>query len=65
MSNSTSNLNAKTSILDAATKLSKNMNYLKKFGLLPNIAQHIDFQLIFNDVYINKPIIISNIKLNL
>ena len=64
MSNSISNPNAKTSTLDATTELRKNMNYLEKFGLSPSIAKHINFQLIFNDIYINNPIIASDIELN-
>ena len=64
MSNSTSNLNAETSTLDAAVELRKNINYIEKFGLPPSVAQHIDFQLIFNDIYIDNPKITSDIKLN-
>ena len=64
MSNSTSNANAKTSILDAAAKLNKNLNYIKKFRLPLSVTQHIDSWLILNDVYIKNPTIASNIKLN-
>lgn len=42
MSNSTSNQSAKTSTLNAVTKLRENMNYIKKFGLLLCVAQYID-----------------------
>ena len=65
MSNSISNQNAKTSILDATIKLKKNMNYLEKFELPLSITQYIDSRLIFNNVNINNPIIISNIEFNL
>lgn len=59
MFNSISDLNAKTSILDA---IINNTNYIKKFRLL---AQYINSPFIFNNVYINNLIIISNVKLNL
>ncbi len=64
MSNSTSNLNVENSILDIVVELRENINYIKKFGLLPSIAQHINSQLIFNDVHINNSTIASYIKLN-
>ena len=64
MSNPASNPNAKTSILDTAIDLRENMNYIKKFGLLPNVAQYIDSQLILHNTHIDDPIIASDIKLN-
>ena len=36
-----------------------------KFGLPTNIAQYIDFCLIFNNIYIDDYIIASDIELNL
>ena len=38
MSKSTSDPNAKTSILDAAIELRENMNYIEKFKLPLNVA---------------------------
>ena len=32
------NSNTKNNILDTTIKLRKNMNYIKKFGLFPNIV---------------------------
>lgn len=43
MFNSISILNAKTNTLNAIAELRKNMNYIKKFGLPANVAQHINF----------------------
>ena len=40
------------------------MNYIEKFELPLSIAQYIDFQLILNDIYIDDPKIVSDIKLN-
>lgn len=65
MSNLISNLNAKTSILDITIELRENINYIKKFGLPPNVTQYINSRLIFNDIHINDPTITSDIKLNL
>lgn len=62
MSSLTNNSKVKISILDIIAKLRKNINYIKKFGLPSNIARHINSQLIFNDVYIDNSIIISDIK---
>lgn len=42
MSNSTSDLNAKSSILDAIAEVIKNPTYIKKFGLRASITQRID-----------------------
>ncbi len=64
MSNPVSNPNAKTITLDATTDLRENMNCIKKFGLLPSIAQSIDSQLILNSAHIDNSTIISDIKLN-
>lgn len=64
MSNSISNSNAKTNTLDAIVELRENMNYIKKFRLSLNVTQHINFQVIFKNVYINNPTFTSNIKLN-
>lgn len=65
MSNLRSNSKAKTNTLDAIAKSKKNMNYIKKFELPLSFGQYINFQLIFNNVYIDKSIIASNIKFNL
>ncbi|MCJ1346029.1 hypothetical protein MMC31_004240 [Peltigera leucophlebia] len=64
MSNLTSDSNPKTSVLDAAAELRENMNYIKKFELPLSVAQHINSRLILNDIYIDKPTIASDIKLN-
>ena len=40
------------------------MNYIKKFGLPPSVTQHIDSQLILNEIHIDNPIIALDIKLN-
>lgn len=63
MSTSISNLNPKTTTLDAAA-VRKNPNYIAKFGLPGSIAQHINSRLIFNDVHINDLIIALDIKVN-
>lgn len=60
---STSNKNSENIILDAIAKI-KNLNYILRFELLISIAQHINLRLIFYDIYINNPIIASNVKLN-
>ena len=65
MSNLTSNPNAEISTLDAVAGLRKNINYIEKPGLPPSVTQHINFRLILNDIYIDKPKIASDIKLNL
>lgn len=65
MSNSISDPNVENSILDAATKLKENTNYIMKFGLFLSVTQHINSRLIFYDVHINKPTIALDIKLNL
>lgn len=65
MFNSTSNLNAKTSILDTTLEQKENMNYIKKFGLLLSVAQYINSQLILNNIYIDNSIVTSDIKFNL
>ena len=64
MSTSTSNLNLDTTTLNAVA-VRKNLNYIKNFGLPLSIAQHIDICLIFHDVHIDDPIIVSNIEFNL
>ena len=40
------------------------MNYIEKFGLPLSVTQHINSQLIFNDIHIDKPTITSNIEFN-
>ena len=62
MFSTTSDCNLKT--LDTATELRENINYIEKFGLPPNVAQHIDSQLILNDIHIDDPTIASNIEFN-
>ena len=42
MSNLVSDSNVKTSTLDTAIDLRKNMNYIKKFRLPPSVAQYIN-----------------------
>ncbi len=64
MSDPISNPNAENSTIDASAELRNNIDYIKKFGLPPSVAQNINFWLIFNDVHINDPIIASNIELN-
>ena len=64
MSNLINNSNVKTSILDTIAKLRKNINYIKKFGLPPSVALHIDSRLILNNIHIDNPTIASDIKLN-
>ena len=63
MSTSTSNLNLETTTLDTNT-IRENLSYLAKFGLPPNVAQHINTRLIFHDIYINDPTTASDIDLN-
>lgn len=62
MSSATSDCNSKT--LDAAIKLRKNLNYIEKFGLPVNVAQHINYHFILNDIHIKNSTIASNVKLN-
>lgn len=62
MSSSTSNLSPNAAILDATDKA--NLTYIEKFGLPANVAQYIDFQLILYNIYINNPIIASDIEFN-
>lgn len=64
MSNSISNSNAKTSILNATAKLRENINYIEKFGLPPSVTQYINSRPIFNNIHIDDPTIASDIKLN-
>lgn len=40
------------------------MNYIEKSGFPSSITKHINALLILNDIYINNPIMILNIKLN-
>lgn len=60
---STSNCNSKN--LNTIPKLSENMNYIRKFEFSLSVAQLIDFQLIFNDIYIDDPRTTSDIETNL
>lgn len=64
MSLLTNNNNSKTSILDI-TILRKNLDYILRFKLLIKVIQYINLCLIFYDIYINKPTIVLDIKLNL
>ena len=59
-----SNLNFKITILNIIT-IKKNLNYIAKLKLFTNIILHINFCSIFNNIYINHLIIISNTKLYL
>lgn len=63
MSSLTSDYNSKT--LDTVIKVRKNLNYIKKFGLLTSITQCIDSHFILNVVYIENSIIASDVKFNL
>ncbi len=65
MSNSTRDLNPKTSTLDAVAELRKIINCIEKIGLPPSVAQYIDSRLILNDTHIDNTKIASNIELNL
>lgn len=47
-----------------ATITRKNLNYLIKSGLSLSVTKHINTQLIFYDIYINDPTIISDIEPN-
>ena len=60
----TNDLNFNATTLDAAVD-KVNLTYISKFGLFLSIAQNINSCLIFNNIYINNPIIASNIKFNL
>ena len=64
MSTSTSNLNPETTSLDTIT-IGENLSYLAKFGLFPNVTQHIDTCLIFHNVHIDDPTTTSDIEFNL
>ena len=61
---STNKHNFEIIILDAATK-KENLNWISKFRLPANVAQHINLYLIFYDVYIDDPTIVLDIELNL
>lgn len=63
MSILTSNINSKTTTLDATT-IRENLSYLAKVGLPPSIAQHINTRLIFHDVHIDYLTTASNIELH-
>lgn len=64
MSISINNLNHKITTLNA-TKIRKNLSYLVKFELSPNIAQHTNSHLIFYDIYNNNLTKVLDIKLYL
>lgn len=51
MSNLKNDPNIKNNIKDVVIELKKNLNYIKKFGLLLNIIQYIGFLLIFSNIY--------------
>lgn len=40
------------------------MNYFKKFGLVKDVAQHINSRFIFKDVHIDDLIIALDIEIN-
>lgn len=42
-----------------------NLIYILNFKLFLSITKYINFYLIFNDIYIKNPKIVSNIKLNI
>ena len=42
ISHLTNNINIKNRILDIATKLKENMNYIEKFRMIPSIIQYIN-----------------------
>ncbi len=63
MSSSTNDLNAKTTSSNTVA-IKENLSFIKKFGLLADIAQHIDSRLILNDIHIDNSITVSNVKLN-
>lgn len=64
MFNPASNLNPKTSILDATADLRENINCIKKFGLPLSVAQHIKSRLILNNAPIHDPRTTLDIELN-
>lgn len=64
MSTSTNDLNPETATLDAII-IREYLNFIVKFGLLPNIAQYIDTYLTFHNVYIIDFLIALNIEVNL
>ena len=63
MSSPISNHKFKTTFLDIVAE-KENLNYISKFRLPSNIAQHINSRLIFNDIHIDDSIIASDIELN-
>lgn len=63
MFTSTSNLNPKTSTLNAI-KIRENLSYFAKFRLSPSVALHIYTRLIFHDVHLHDFITPSDMELN-
>lgn len=64
MSSLITNHNPKTTTLDTVAK-KKNLNYISKFRLSPNIINHIILGLILYDIYMDNPTIVLDIKFNL
>ena len=63
MSSSASNPNLETTFSNT-TIIKKNISYIKKFGLLASVAQHINFHLILNVIHIDNPTIALDVELN-
>ena len=63
MSTSTSDQNPETPTFDTAAER-ENLNYISKFGIPANVAQHIDSCSILHDGHIDDPITASDAELN-